>query len=70
MSEERKNELKRMAQNPKSEEELRAVFFEICEGLSNDEMTDEEICEVINNMHFPDEIKEQLAQDEDSLSRK
>lgn len=67
MSEERKKELKRMAENPKSEEELRAVLLEICEGLNNDKMTDEEICEVINNMHFPDEIKEP---DEDSLLRK
>lgn len=69
MSEERINELKRMVENPKSEEELRAVLCEICEKLNNDEITDEEICEVLNNMHFPDEIKEQI-QEEESLLKK
>lgn len=74
MSEERLNELKQIAEHPKSEEELRGVFTEICERLNNDELTDVEICEIFKDMHFPDELsdelKEFLQNDEETTLKK
>lgn len=57
MNSEKIKELKHIMENPKDEEELCAILSEICEKLNKDEMTDEEICEIVNSMHFPDEIE-------------
>lgn len=62
MSEERLNELKQMANNPKSEEELCAVIAEAFERFKEDEITDDEMCAIFKDMHFPDEISDELKE--------
>lgn len=71
MSEERLKELKKIVAHPSSENELMAVITEM---FNNPNVTDEEICEVFNNMHFPDELsdelKEFLQNDEETTLKK
>ncbi len=70
MSKERIEELKRIVEHPSSENDLMAVITEMFE---NKDVTDEEICEVFNNMHFADEISEELKefmQDEEEITLK
>lgn len=74
MSEERLNELKKIAEHPKSEEELCAVIAEAFERFKEDEITDDEMCAIFKDMHFPDELsdelKEFLQNDEETIVKK
>lgn len=71
MSKERIEELKKIVEHPSSENDLMAVITEV---FNNPDMSDEEICEVFNNMHFPnelsDELKEFLQNDEETALKK
>ncbi len=66
MSEEKINNLKQIVENPKDMNELFAVIYEM---FDNQDMTEEEICEVLNSMHLPDEIKEQIIEEESLLKK-
>lgn len=57
MSKERIEELKNIVAHPSSENDLMAVITEV---FNNPDMSDEEICEVFNHMHFPDELSDEL----------
>lgn len=70
MSEERLNELKVKINNPESEEDLRAVLCTIFDRFQANEISDEEMCMILQKLRLPDEVKESMKMEEVEVLKK
>lgn len=70
MSDEILKDLMKKAEHPENMKDTYAVLQEICTRLDNNEITDDEINELIKKLHYSDELKEFLQNDEETTLKK
>lgn len=66
MSNDNLNDLKNRVKNASTLEEAYAVFFQMLE----EDASDEEIKEVAEQMHFSEEAKKQMQEEEENILKK